>query len=53
MSKPEKSISDVFIQMLTTHQPHLRGYILASVGSYAHCEDIQSLYRKGEPVLQE
>ncbi len=40
MSIPEKSTLDVFIQMLATHQPHLRGYILASVGNYAHCEDI-------------
>jgi len=40
MAKPEKSASDEFIQLLATHQSHLRGYILASVGSYTHCEDI-------------
>ena len=32
--------SDQFIQLLAKHQSHLRGFIFASLGNYAHCEDV-------------
>ncbi len=40
MSKQENTPSDRFVQMLAAHQSHLRGYILASLGDYAHSEDV-------------
>ena len=40
MAKDDDSASDAFIQLLTTHQSHLRGYILGSLGNYAYSEDV-------------
>ncbi len=36
----EKTSSEQFIQLLTVHQPHLLGYILASLGNRTDCDDV-------------
>lgn len=36
----EKTSSEQFIQLLTVHQPHLQGYILASLGNRTDCDDV-------------
>ena len=40
MGKEDDLASDAFIQLLATHQSHLRGYILGSLGNYAYSEDV-------------
>ncbi len=38
---PEPSLpTDEFIQLLTAHQPQLRGVVMAGLGSHADCEDV-------------
>lgn len=36
----EKTSSDEFIQLLTVHQPHLQGFIVASLGNRSDCDDV-------------
>ena len=40
LNKRENSPSDMFMQLLTTHQMHLRSFILAAVGNYTYCDDV-------------
>ncbi len=40
MRSQKATPSDDFIQLLTVHQPHLQGFILASLGNRTDCEDV-------------